>query len=126
MEKQIFRLVVLEEARDFLTSLPSDVGEKIAYNIRKVKNGIKDSELFKKLDNSNIWEFRTLYKGNSYRLFAFWDRDLDAFVVATHGIIKKTQKTPAKEILKAEKIRQAYFENKNKRNISPVLAPLHL
>ncbi len=117
MEKQIFRLVVLEEARDFLTSLPSDVGEKIAHNIRKVKNGIKDSELFKKLDNSNIWEFRTLYKGNSYRLFAFWDRDLDAFVVATHGIIKKTQKTPAKEILKAEKIRQAYFENKNKRNI---------
>lgn len=68
-----------------------------------------DSELFKKLDNSDIWEFRTLYAKTAYRLFAFWDTRSDTIVVATHGIIKKTQKTPAKEIAKAERIRDKYF-----------------
>lgn len=32
--------------------------------------------------------------------------------LATHGIVKKTQKTPLKEILKAEEIRKEYFNNK--------------
>ena len=32
--------------------------------------------------------------------------------IATHGIIKKTQKTPKKEIAKAERIRQEYFDAK--------------
>ena len=34
-------------------------------------------------------------------------------IVATHGIVKKTQKTPQKEIAKAEEIRQQYFELKH-------------
>jgi phage-related protein len=32
--------------------------------------------------------------------------------VATHDIIKKTQKTPPKEIAKAEDLRNEYFKNK--------------
>ena len=32
----------------------------------------------------------------------------------THGIVKKTQKTPKKEIEKAEKLRIEYFNDKNK------------
>jgi phage-related protein len=48
-------------------------------------------------------------------LFAFWDKDINTLVVATHGIMKKTQKTPKSEIAKAEGIRQKYFENKNKK-----------
>ena len=31
-------------------------------------------------------------------------------VLATHGFIKKTKKTPKSEINKAEEIRKAYFE----------------
>ena len=31
-------------------------------------------------------------------------------VVATHGLEKKTQKTPGKEIKKAEAIMKAYYE----------------
>lgn len=34
--------------------------------------------------------------------------------VATHGIIKKTQKTPLKEIEKAERIRLEYFKENSK------------
>ena len=66
--------------------------------------------------------YNSLYRG-SYELFAFWDKDKEAFVVATHGIVKKTQKTPLKEILKAEEIRKEYFNNllaelKNRLKIS--------
>ena len=34
--------------------------------------------------------------------------------IATHGIVKKTQKTPLKEIAKAEEIRKEYFNDKKK------------
>lgn len=71
-----------------------------------------NKELFKKLGNTDIWEFRTLYKGNCYRLLAFWDTEKEALVIATHGFQKKTPKTPSKEIAKAEAIRKEYFEDK--------------
>ncbi len=38
----------------------------------------------------------------------------ETLVIATHGIVKKTQKTPLKEITKAEEIRKEYFNNKKK------------
>ncbi len=114
MDNPIFQLLLLETARDFLKALPVPARNKIYYNIKKVQGGIKDSELFKKLDNSEIWEFRTLYQGTAYRLFSFWDKEAETLVIATHGIIKKTQKTPSKEIARAEEIRRKYFEIKNK------------
>ena len=81
-------------------------------NILKVEGGEIDKELFKKLGNSEIGEFRTLFNGVCYRLFAFWDTETETLVVAIHGIVKKTQKTPQKEIEKAEAIRKEYFSNK--------------
>lgn len=73
-----------------------------------------DKGLFKKLENTDIWEFRTLYNGICYRLLPFWDTEKELLVIATHGFQKKTQKTPAKEIAKAEAIRRQYFEDKSK------------
>lgn len=110
-EKPKFTILYTEEAMSFLQSLDSKVQDKIAFNINKCRF-YTDKELFKKLENSEIWEFRTLYNKKAYRLFAFLDKDKEAFVVATHGIVKKTQKTPLKEILKAEEIRKEYFNNK--------------
>ena len=101
-------------ASAFVRSLPIKVQEKITYNYKKIEQGVIDKELFKKLENSNIWEFRTLYNGNCYRLFSFWDTETETLIIATHGIVKKTQKTPAKEIAKAEDIRRQYFEQKDK------------
>lgn len=114
MDRPLFQLILLQAARDFLKSIPVQARNKIYYNISKVQGGVKDIELFKKLENSEIWEFRTLYQGTAYRLFSFWDKDLEVLVVATHGIIKKTQKTPSKEIARAEEMRRKYFEAKNK------------
>lgn len=111
--KAKFNVVFSLEARGFLNGLSSKIREKIIYNIRK-STYIIDPELFKKLDDTDIWEFRTRYSNTQYRLLAFWDKtsDVDTLVIATHGFIKKTQKTPSKEIAKAQEIRKEYFNSK--------------
>jgi len=76
---------------------------------------INDNELFKKL-NDDIWEFRTKFNGMAYRLLAFWDKreEEQTLVIATHGVNKKTQKTPRKDIKKAEEIKKQYLNYKQK------------
>lgn len=112
--KPRFDIVYLDEAWDFLESLPEKVQDKAVYNINKSRY-VTDKTLFEKLGSSDIWEFRTAYNGMAYRLFAFWDKDEQTLVVATHGLIKKTQKTPAREIAKAERIRKAYMNTKENK-----------
>lgn len=109
-----FKVELLPEAVKFLDALDSKAREKIYYNIRK-SQAINDPELFKKLTET-IWEFRTLYNRTYYRLFAFWDKKgkEETLVLATHGLIKKTGKTPQGDLDKAEHIRQQYFEQKKK------------
>ena len=103
----------MTEAREFLLQLDEKSRDKIIFNIdkAKVKN---DNELFKKL-KGEIWEFRTLFNKTHFRIFSFWDKEdkQQTLVLATHGIIKKTGKTPEKEIEKAEQFRLKYFELKN-------------
>ena len=96
-----------------MASLDEKAKAKIVYNIGKSMY-VLNKELFKKLDNTDIWEFRTLYNGISYRLLAFWDTEQDTLIVATHGFTKKTQKTPVKEIRKAQKLREQYFNDKQR------------
>lgn len=110
-QKPRFKIVYTEEAIDFLRHLPQKVKAKVVYNIGKSMY-VLDNSLFKKLENTDIWEFRTLYNGNAYRLFAFWDTEEATLVIATHGMIKKSQRTPLKEIEKAEAKRKEYFMNK--------------
>ena len=109
MDKK-FEVVFLEEAIDFIDSLDLKARKKIYYNIDKVKD-VNDPRLFKKLTNE-IWEFRTKYSGLQYRLFAFWDKTntTETLVISTHGIVKKVDKVPQKEIEKALKIRTEYFD----------------
>ncbi len=114
MPKQ-FEIVFLEEAYDYLKSIERKHYEKILFNLRKAQEGI-DSELFKKFSN-DIWEFRTLFQGIQHRILAFWEKKngLETLVICTHGFVKKRSKVPENEILKAEKIKKKYFENKNLR-----------
>lgn len=111
-----FEVLFLTEAREFLLSLDEKSRDKIIFNIDKAK--IKtDNQLFKKL-KGEIWEFRTLFNKTHFRIFAFWDKEnkQETLVLSTHGIIKKTGKTPEKEIDKAEQIRVKYFELKKELN----------
>ncbi|MBP3843108.1 MAG: type II toxin-antitoxin system RelE/ParE family toxin [Prevotella sp.] len=110
------KVMYLEEALEFIESIPQSAGDKLLGIIHRIEGGERNSVLFSKLEGTEIWEFRTLYNRVKYRLFAFWDTQKDTLVIATHGIIKKTQKTPKKEIVKAEKIRQEYFNAKKNDN----------
>ena len=109
--KPKFSVKYLPEAVEFLNTLEQKIKNKIEYNI-VISTYEINRDLFKKL-NENIWEFRTRFNGMAYRLFAFWDNEEKALVIATHGIIKKTQKTPSKEIKKAEEIMKLYYQQKN-------------
>ncbi len=109
---KLFEIIFLDEAFDFLKKLDRKHYEKILYNIRKAQTN-HDPELFKKLKD-DIWEFRTLYSGNQYRLLAFWDKrkSVDTLVVATHGFVKKRSEVPENEIQKAKQLKEKYFNLK--------------
>ncbi len=107
--KPKFEIVFPEHAIDFMSKLDVKAKQKIYYNLDKAKLE-NDPELFKKLTD-DIWEFRTLYQGIQYRLFAFRDKTnkTETLVLSTHRLVKKVSKVPKSEIEKALKIRAEYF-----------------
>ena len=109
-QKPKFEVLYSEEADAFLDKQSDKVRAKILYNIAKASY-TNDPKLFKKLENTDIWEFRTLFDNIQYRLLAFWDKrnGQNTLVIATHGFIKKTQKTPQREIQYAQSIMEIYF-----------------
>jgi phage-related protein len=115
MDNYKFRVEFLEEVKSFLDKLDEKARDKIIYNIWKARS-TNDKELFKKLQDE-IWEFRTKYNKVYFRLFAFWDKTekSNTVVISTHGLIKKTSKIPKIEIERAEKLREKYFNEKNKK-----------
>lgn len=112
MTKNNIKVMYMDEALSFVESLPKSAGDKLLNIVHRIECGERNAVLFSKLEGTEIWEFRTLYNKTKYRLFAFWDTQSETLVIATHGIVKKTQKTPKKEIAKAERIRQEYFNAK--------------
>ncbi len=57
-----------------------------------------------------IFELRTIFGNNITRLFYFFDEG--KIVIITHGIIKKTEKTPPDEIEYALEAKRTYFKRK--------------
>ena len=112
---RFFETKFLDEADEFFTKLDQKTARKIIYNIDLAEQ-TNDPKLFKKLQN-DIWEFRTKYAGLQIRLLAFWDKtdNKETLVIATHGLVKKVDKVPTKEIERAVHIRDKYFNNKPNR-----------
>ena len=74
------------------------------------------TKFFKSIEGiKGLFEIRIEYESNIYRIFCCFDQG--NLVVLFNGFLKKTQKTPTKELNKAEKIMLEYFneqkENKN-------------
>jgi len=62
-----------------------------------------------------LFEIRIEYESNIYRIFCCFDKG--NIVVLFNGFQKKTQKTPTKELKKAQKIMEEYFnEQKEQEN----------
>jgi phage-related protein len=57
-----------------------------------------------------LYEIRVEHGSNIYRIFCFFDEG--QLVILLNGFQKKSQKTPAKEIDKAERLKKEYLEDK--------------
>ena len=59
---------------------------------------------------SGLYEIRIEYSGNIFRVFCCFDEG--SLVILFNGFQKKTQKTPTREIDKAEQLMNEYFKSK--------------
>lgn len=98
--------------KDFYIAQSKGVRDKINYSLYMVETmKIIPSKFFRNIEGSEgLYEIRTEYGGNIYRVFCCMD--VDSIVVLFQGFQKKTQKTLAKEIKMAERLRKEYFKDK--------------
>lgn len=102
-------------AQEFLDALPGKAAQKATWVLDLLEDlAVVPSTYFRKLVNSEeIWECRIQLGTNAYRIFCFFDGD--SVIVLTHGLIKKTQKTPPREIERAEAYRRDYLQRRTKK-----------
>ncbi|TAN44830.1 MAG: type II toxin-antitoxin system RelE/ParE family toxin [Nitrospirae bacterium] len=98
--------------QEFLDSVSGKVAQKITWVLSLIEElDIVPASYFKKLVSAeHIWECRVQSGSNAYRIFCFFDES--SVVVLTHGMIKKTQKTPQREIARAEAYRKDYLQRR--------------
>lgn len=101
--------------QEFLDPLPGKAAQKVTWVLKLIEDlEIVPSTYFKKLvSTEEIWECRMQLGSNAYRIFCFFDGH--SVVVLTHGMVKKTQKTPQAEIERAEAYRRDYLQRRSKR-----------
>ena len=96
---------------DFLISLTYKAAQKVAWVIRLLVQLERiPAHYFCKMEGTDdVWECRIKLGSDIYRIFAFWDGNK---IILTHGLIKKTQKTPHREIERAEAYKKEYWQHK--------------
>jgi len=97
---------------DFYESQESKVQEKIEYVLDLVRFERQvPKKFFKSLENTDgIYEIRVITIFKSIRIFCFFDQG--NLVVLSNCLVKKTQKTPRKDIKLAERIKKEYLKSK--------------
>lgn len=101
---------------DFYIPLEDKVKMKIKYVLELIKQVDKVPVKFLSpiAGCKGLYEVRVEYESNIYRIFCCFDKG--KLVVLFNGFQKKTQKTPKKELDKAMRLKQAYFETKTKKD----------
>ena len=95
---------------DFYKSQDSKVQLKVGYVLDLVRFERQvPIKFFKKLESTNgIYEVRVITSQKSIRILCFQDEG--TLVVLTNAFVKKTQKTPKKEIKLAEQLKTEYLK----------------
>jgi len=84
-------------AIEFIKSLPPKMYARVLHTIKLLEdNGSKLREPYSKCLGNGIFELRTSQGNNIVRVLYFFC--VGDFAIITNGFIKKTQKTPVKEI----------------------------
>lgn len=94
---------------DFYKSQDTKIQEKIEYVLDMVRFERQvPLKFYKLLENTDgIWEVRVITTFKNIRILCFQDKG--SLVVLTNCFLKKTQKTPQKEIKMAEKLKKEYL-----------------
>jgi phage-related protein len=95
---------------EFMEGLTAKEREKVDYGLALLKTQDRLPTKFVKHIKDGLYELRTEYNGNIYRVFFIFDEG--NIVVLFNGFQKKTQKTPSSEITKALMIKERYYEYK--------------
>jgi len=100
---------------DFFNSQTEKVKDKIDYVLYLVANAEKiPKKFFKSLTGyEGLFEIRIEYESNIFRIFCCFDKG--NLIVLFNGYQKKTQKALNKEIEKAMRIKEEYFNTKKRR-----------
>jgi phage-related protein len=98
---------------DFLKSQPEKVQNKIfkVIEITETFERVPETYLKQIKGTKGLYEARIRIGKNIWRVFCFFDKG--KLVILLTGFQKKTQKTPKKEIAKALKLMQEYYNEKN-------------
>lgn len=101
---------------DFLLKQPQKVQDKIYKIIEIIETyEMVPTKYLKPIKgNKKLNEARVKLGSNIWRVFCFFDEG--KLVILLNGFQKKTQKTPKKEIERAAKLMQEYFNEKRKEN----------
>jgi phage-related protein len=97
---------------DFFNTLDPEVKQKFNWTLKLISTVDRvPVKYFKHIeDSTGLFEIRVESRSNIYRVFSFLDKG--QLVILINGFQKKSQKTPAQEIEKAEKLRKQYFDEK--------------
>jgi len=98
--------------QDFYKEQDSKIQRKIEYVLDLVRFEERiPIRFFKLLEGSNgIYEIRVLTTFKNIRILCFFDKG--KLIVLTNCLIKKTQKTPRKDIKLAERLKNEYLNEK--------------
>ncbi len=98
----------------FLKRQPEKVQNKIFKIIEAIETleRVPSNYLKSLVDTDGLFEARVQLGSNIWRVFCFFDDG--KLVILLNGFIKKTQKTPKKEIERAVQLMMKYYEIKAK------------
>lgn len=100
-----------EPAKEFLLSLDKKMRAKMMRTIELLAtNGTDLREPYSKPLSDGIFELRAKIGSDTSRVLYFFV--IGRKVILTNGFVKKTQKTPAKEIERAKQYRAEYLTRK--------------
>ena len=116
MEKVRTVIAYENHFKDFLLKQPEKVQNKIFKVIEAIETiEMVPSKYLKHLSGTDgLYEARIKLASDIWRVFCFFDKG--KLVILLNGFTKKSQKTPRKEISKALRLKEKYYnEKKTKR-----------
>ncbi len=98
--------------REFLGQQTLKVADKIVWTLKVIEtSAVVPGQFLKKMHGTDgLFEIRVMWESDIFRVFCFFDEG--NLVVLTNGFQKKVQKTPSREIERALRIRDEYYEEK--------------